>query len=174
MRESPYPSEERIIIPSPKVPTYDRCPEMSAEKLTDKLLEKLEDHQYQFFVVNYANTDMVGHTGNLGPAIKACETVDTCIGRIANFVLAYEGVLLVTADHGNVEEMINLRTGEVATEHSTNPVPFIAISKEFLGKSATLPAGILADVAPTILSLLGLPIPGNMTGRNLLSTLSRR
>lgn len=171
MRENAFPGEERMIIPSPNVPTYDQKPEMSAREITDHLIERLKGSQhYSFALVNFANPDMVGHTGSIGPAVKACEVVDECIGKIANFVLAYGGVLLITADHGNVEEMINQHTGEIDTEHSVNPVPFIAVSKEFLGRSQILLQGILADVAPTALSLLGLTIPSSMSGRNLLES----
>lgn len=170
--ESPFDGEERIIVPSPLVPTYDQKPEMAAREITNTLLSKLRNAEtYSFILVNFANPDMVGHTGNIGPAVKACEVVDESIGKIANFVLAYGGVLLITADHGNVEEMINLQTGKIDTEHSLNPVPFMALSKDFLGKPQTLPAGILADVAPTILGLLGLKPPAAMTGRNLLAKL---
>ena len=174
LREQPFIKEDRIIVNSPKVPTYDQKPEMSALELTEKLLKKLSLGIYKFVVVNFPNPDMVGHTGNIGAAVEACELVDECIGKIANFALAYQGTLVITADHGNVEEMINSATGEIDTEHSTNPVPFIVINSAFLGKSQTLPSGILADVAPTILSLLGIPIPTSMTGRNLLDNLSRR
>jgi 2,3-bisphosphoglycerate-independent phosphoglycerate mutase len=142
---------------------------MSAYEQTENLLAKLQDgNDYAFVLINFANPDMVGHTGNIGPAVKACEAVDECIGKIANYISAYGGTLIVLADHGNVEEMINTHTGEIDTEHSTNTVPFIVISKEFLGKSQTLPSGILADVAPTILALLGVPKSKNMTGRNIL------
>lgn len=171
-REEPFDGEDRVIIPSPKVPTYDSKPEMSAYELTDKLLEKLKfTPDYSFVLVNFPNPDMVGHTGNIGPAVKACEVVDECIGKLANYVLAYGGTLLITADHGNVEEMINLHTGQIDTEHSLNKVPFIAVSKEFLGKSVMLPTGILADISPTILALLSLEAPTDMTGRNLLKEL---
>ena len=129
---------------------------------------KLKDFQYSLVVVNFANPDMLGHTGNIGPAIKACEVVDECIGKIANFILAYGGVLIITSDHGNAEEMVNLHSGEIDTEHSNNPVPFIVVSKELLGNGATLQSGILADVAPTILNMMRLPVPPEMTGRNLL------
>jgi 2,3-bisphosphoglycerate-independent phosphoglycerate mutase len=170
--ESPFPGEERIITPSPNVPTYDAKPEMAAREQTEKLLAKLQEPEgYSFILINYANPDMVGHTGNIGPAVKACEVVDECVGKIANFVLAYGGTLLVVADHGNVEEMINVHTGEIDTEHSINPVPFIAVSKEFLGKHQTLPSGILADLAPSSLALLNIPKPEEMTGRNLLKSL---
>ncbi|MCJ7772273.1 MAG: 2,3-bisphosphoglycerate-independent phosphoglycerate mutase, partial [Desulfobacterales bacterium] len=167
--ENPFSGEERIITPSPPVSTYDRQPEMAAHEQTEKLLAKLQtDADYAFVLINYANPDMVGHSGNIGPAVKACEVVDECVGKIANFVTAYGGSLIIIADHGNVEEMINSHSGEIDTEHSTNAVPFIVVSREFLGKSITLPSGILADVAPTVLSLLGVPKAKNMTGRNLL------
>lgn len=169
--EQKYDGEERVIIPSPKVPTYDQKPEMSANEITDVLLEKVRSEEFPFVLINYANPDMVGHTGNIGPAVKACEVVDECIGRLANHALAYGGTLLITADHGNVEEMINAQTGQIDTEHSTNPVPFIAVSKEYLGNPQMLHSGILADVAPTVLSLLGLGVPDAMTGRNLLAGL---
>ena len=171
LREQPFEKEERIIIPSPKVSTYDQKPEMSSKQLTEALLSKLKGFHYQFILVNYPNADMVGHTGNIGAAVHAVETVDESIGSIANFVLAYEGTLLITADHGNIEEMINLHTGEVDTEHSSNFVPFIAISRQFMGKAQTLPSGILADVAPTVLALLNIRKPTNMIGRNLLEGL---
>ena len=171
LREKPYPLEERVIIPSPKVPTYDQKPLMSASLITETLLAKLSTMDYKLAVVNYPNVDMVGHTGNIGAAVKAIEAVDENVGKLANFALAYEGILLITADHGNAEEMINLATGEIDTEHSTNRVPFIAVSHKFTGRGQTLRTGILADVAPTILSLLNVPIPSTMTGRNLLSDL---
>jgi 2,3-bisphosphoglycerate-independent phosphoglycerate mutase len=167
-----FPQEDRIIIPSQKVPTYDQKPEMSAYQITEKLLDILRNQiDYSLIVVNLPNADMVGHTGNIGPTVTACEVVDECIGKISNFILAFGGTLLITADHGNAEEMINLHTGQIDTEHSVNPVPFIAVSKKYLGKAETLPLGILADIAPTILSLLKLEVPGSMTGRNLLSSL---
>lgn len=172
-RETAFPNEERVIIPSPNVPTYDQKPEMSANEVTERLLEKLKtEGNYAFILVNYANADMVGHTGNIGPAVTACETVDSCIGRLVNFVLAYDGTLLITADHGNVEEMINLHTGQIDTEHSSQPVPFIAVSKQFTGRSQVIPAGILADVGPTILSLIEIEKPSSMTGTNLLKNLA--
>lgn len=171
LREPPFDLEERIIIPSPQVSTYDQKPEMSAASLTETLLSKLDTHDYTFVVVNFPNVDMVGHTGNIEACVKAVETVDASIGKLAGKVLSSDGVLLITADHGNAEEMINLQTGEVDTEHSTNPVPFIAIANKFVGKGLMLGTGILADVAPTILSLLEVPIPGSMTGRNLIKGL---
>lgn len=168
-QEIAFSGEERLIIPSPKVPLYDQKPEMSAREVTDALLTRIKGDNYKFVLVNYANADMVGHTGNIGAAAKACEVVDECIGRLANFVLGYDGTLLITADHGNAEDMIDQQTGQIETEHSSNPVPFIAISKNYLGRPQTLQAGILADVAPTITNLLGIETPTSMTGRNLLS-----
>jgi 2,3-bisphosphoglycerate-independent phosphoglycerate mutase len=133
------------------------------------VLQKLKDFpDYKFVLVNFANPDMVGHTGNIGAAAKACEVVDECLGKLSDWVLAYGGFMLITADHGNVEEMIEAQTGEIETEHSANPVPFIAISKDLAGKPEMLTSGILADVAPTVLKILGLEVPGSMTGRNLL------
>lgn len=167
-QEQPFPEEERIIIPSPNVSTYDLKPEMSAPEITRVLIKKLLVNSYDFILVNFANPDMVGHTGSLKSGIKACETVDTCLGKIVSTVKNLGGVVIICADHGNVEEMINLETGQVDTEHSKNPVPFIVVGKEFLGKAMILPSGILADVAPTILSLFGFPIPSQMSGRRLL------
>jgi len=169
LREEPYTSEERIIIPSAKVTTYDQKPQMSALEITDKILENLQALKYKFILVNYPNADMVGHTGNIGPTVKGIETIDDCLGKLSSFILAHEeAVLLITADHGNAEEMINSQTGQIDTEHSINPVPFIAVSRKFLGNPQTLTSGTLADVAPTVLSMLDLPIPEIMTGRNLL------
>lgn len=169
LREKPFPLEDRIIIPSLKIPTYDQKPEMCAYELTKTLLAKIETKEYKFIVVNFPNADMVGHTGNIGPAVKAIEILDECIGKIATTVTAHNGALIITADHGNAEDMINVLTGEIDTEHSTSPVPFIVVYNNFLGKPQTLTPGILADVSPTILSLLGLTVPPSMTGRNLLS-----
>lgn len=173
MLESGFEGEERMIIPSPKVATYDLKPEMSARELTESVLGRLRDQtgDYKFVLINFANADMVGHTGSIGAAAKACEIVDECLGKLANFILAYGGTMLITADHGNAEEMINNSTGEIDTEHNGNPVPFIAVSKNFVGKGQTLTSGILADVAPTIIKLLGLQIPQSMTGRNLLESI---
>lgn len=160
--------EERLIVPSPKVTTYDLKPEMSAIELTDSILGKLKSESYKLVVVNYANVDMVGHTGNIGSTVKACEVVDESVARLANFVLAYDGTLVVTADHGNAEEMIDAQSGQIETEHSTNPVPLLIISKDYVGRGDTLSSGILADIAPTILNILGLSVPSQMSGRNLL------
>ncbi len=169
-QELPFPGEDRLIVPSPKVPTYDLKPEMSARELTAAVIEKLShQNDYSFVVMNFANADMVGHTGNLAAAIKAVETLDECVGKLSSFVLARGGLMIITADHGNAEEMINPKTGAVSTEHSSNPVPFIAISESFRQHPEVLTSGILADVAPTILSYMGIEIPGSMMGRNLLA-----
>lgn len=172
-QEAPFEGEDRYIVPSPKVATYDLKPEMSARELTEALLDRLRggDPEYSFILVNFANPDMVGHTGSIGPTVRACEVVDECLGKIANLVLAYDGTLLITADHGNAEEMIDSHTGAIETEHSVNPVPFIALSKSFLGHAQDLPGGVLADVAPTIISLLGMAQPSSMIGKNLLESL---
>jgi 2,3-bisphosphoglycerate-independent phosphoglycerate mutase len=168
--EKPYPGEERVIIPSPEVATYDLKPEMSAREITERLLTTLREFpDYSFVLVNFANPDMVAHTGSIGPTTTACQVVDECVGQITNFVLAYGGAVLITGDHGNAEAMINPHTGQIDTEHNKSNVPFIAVSKELMGKSPTLPAGVLADVAPTLLGLLGIPAPSQMTGRNLLA-----
>lgn len=171
-QEVAFPGEDRLIVPSPKVPTYDLIPEMSAMAVTDGVLKKIKEFpDYKFALINFANADMVGHTGSIGAAVKACEVVDECLGKLFDWILAYNGTMLITADHGNAEEMIDSQTGEIETEHSGNPVPFIAISKGLMGKNQTLTSGILADVAPTVLKILGLEVPSSMTGRNLLDSL---
>jgi 2,3-bisphosphoglycerate-independent phosphoglycerate mutase len=169
LREKQYPLEERVIIPSSKVATYDQKPEMAAKEITQTILQTLSSGDYKFVCVNFPNADMVGHTGNIGATVSAVETIDHALAKIANYVLAYNGIMVITADHGNAEEMINLQTGDIDTEHSINRVPFIVVSKDLLGKSYKLRSGILADVAPTILGLLNIPTPASMTGRNLLS-----
>lgn len=167
-REKPFPGEDWVEIPSPKVATYDLKPEMSAKEVTQETLKRLRLGTYNFVLVNYANPDMVGHTGVLKAGIKACEAVDECLGELVKMVFNLDGVCLITADHGNVEEMINTVTGEVDTEHSTNPVPLIIVSKKFNQAGRVLNRGILADIAPTILTLMGIEKPESMTGRNLL------
>ncbi|MDP3888849.1 MAG: 2,3-bisphosphoglycerate-independent phosphoglycerate mutase [bacterium] len=167
-QEKPFSGEDRIIVPSPSVATYDKQPEMSAIEVNKILEENIKQNIYDFILVNYANPDMVGHTGVIPAGIKACETVDECIGRIGKIVLGMDGVLIITADHGNVEEMINLETGQIDTEHSKNPVPFIIVGKSFQGNRSTLPMGILADVAPTILSFLDIKRPAEMLASRLL------
>lgn len=167
-RERPFFGEDQVSIPSPKVATYDLRPEMSAFQITEFLLGKLKKRIYDFVLVNFANPDMVGHTGVLKAGIKACEVVDKCLGKVVKEVMAQDGACIITADHGNVEIMINRTTGEVDTEHSASPVPCILIQKELRGREG-LPAGGLADIAPTILSWIKIPPPSLMTGGNLLS-----
>lgn len=165
MREDAFPGEDRIFIPSPKIATYDLKPEMSSFELTDTLLKKLQQQSFEFAVANFAAADMVGHTGNLEAAIKACEAIDVCIGRIVNSVVNIGGAVLITADHGNVEKMLDDR-GNPNPEHTNNPVPFVICANGLT--TLQLPYGILADVAPTILALMGISKPGGMTGRSLL------
>jgi len=168
LKEEPFPNEEKMIIPSPNVATYDQMPQMSCEELAKKVIEKINTQKYAFVVINFANPDMVGHTGNIGPAVKACEYVDTALGEIVNQVLTLGGEVIVTADHGNAEEMINNHTGQIDTEHNANRVPFIYISSSVLGKNIKLSPGILADIAPTILKRFNIEKPAQMTGRDLL------
>ena len=167
-KEFIFPGEDRIILPSNGERSYDQVPEMSALEITDEVIDRITNSDYDVMVINLANGDMVGHTGNLQAGIRACEVVDECVGRIARAVYQKGGNLIVTADHGNVEEMIDMNTGNMDTEHSTYPVPFIVISPQFFNQSRTLPSGVLADIAPTMLHLMGLPQPSAMTGRNLL------
>jgi len=167
-REVPFPNEDRLIVPSPKVPTYDLKPEMSAYEITDILLQKMREDKYKFVLVNFANPDMVGHTGNIEASIQAIKTVDTCVSRIVDEAFNHNYTVLITADHGNAEQKINPQTGEISTEHTANPVPFIAINSHLQGRYIKLQPGILADVAPTVLSVIGIPIPESMSGRNLL------
>lgn len=179
-REEPFAGEDRSIIPSPKVSSYDQQPEMSAPKLTREVVKAIESGVYDFIAVNLANADMVGHTGNLEATIKACEAVDTAIGAIVDHALAKGGAVVITADHGNGEEVLNLQTGDKDKEHSTNPVPVFIIAQDFLGQagpagdppegdlSLLTPVGMLADIAPTVLKLMGLEQPPEMTGRSLI------
>ncbi|NKC34595.1 2,3-bisphosphoglycerate-independent phosphoglycerate mutase [Roseomonas sp. BU-1] len=163
--EAPYAGEDRIMVASPKVATYDLQPEMSAPELTDRAVEAIDSGTYDLVVLNFANADMVGHTGSLGAAIKACEAVDAGLGRIAQAVRAQGGCLLVTADHGNAELMKDPETGGPHTAHTTNPVPVLLMGAP---AGATLADGRLADIAPTLLALLGLAQPAEMTGQSLL------
>lgn len=167
MREVPFPGEDRLIVPSAKVATYDLKPEMSAVELTDKLIDRVSIGVYSFILINFANADMVGHTGNIPAAVKAVETLDACIGRVISAVMSIGGTCVITADHGNVEEMLG-PNGEMDTEHSTFPVPLMIIDHAFDNYPQILPSGKLADIAPTILALRKIPIPPTMTGRNLL------
>ena len=162
--EKQYEGEDRILVPSPKVKTYDMQPEMSAEEVTEKVVDAIESKKYDSIILNYANPDMVGHTGSLEAAIKAVEFVDKCVGKVEKAVLEVGGMLLITADHGNAEQMIDYKTGEPHTAHTTNPVPLILVGKD----NVTLKEGKLADLAPTMLYLLGLKIPQEMEGKVLI------
>jgi 2,3-bisphosphoglycerate-independent phosphoglycerate mutase len=167
-RETVFPGEERILVPSPKVPTYDQQPEMSAPEVTDKVIAAIRAGRFDVIILNYANTDMVGHTGVLYPAIKAVEAVDNCLGRLSEAIEQAGGTLVVTADHGNAEMMRDPETGEPHTAHTMNPVPFIVANPPRpIGR---LENGRLSDVAPTLLDILGLPTPAAMTGHSLISS----
>lgn len=169
MIEFPYPSEEWVEVPSPKIATYDLMPEMSAEEVTDQFLKRFKTNLYPFICLNFANPDMVGHTGVIRAGIRACEFTDFYLGKIVSEVLSQDGTIIVTADHGNIEEMINLVTGQIDTEHSSNSVPFIILNNALRGRGETLPTGILSDIAPTILGLAKISVPSEMIGRNLLA-----
>ena len=162
--ETPYDGEDRIMVPSPKVATYDLQPEMSAPELTDKAVEAIDSGKYDLIVLNYANPDMVGHTGVLSAAIKAVETVDAGLGRIVAALRRAGGALVVTADHGNCEQMRDYDTGGPHTAHTTNPVPVVVWNS---GANA-IHRGRLADLAPTLLALMGVPRPKDMTGEPIL------
>jgi 2,3-bisphosphoglycerate-independent phosphoglycerate mutase len=166
-RETVFPGEERILVPSPQgVATYDQQPEMSAPAVTDKVVEAIGSGRFDVVVLNYANTDMVGHTGNIAAAIEAVETVDACLGRLSQAVEAAGGTLVITADHGNAEMMRDPATGEPHTAHTLNPVPFIIVNPPIA--VARLDNGRLSDVAPTLLAILDLPKPAAMTGHSLI------
>lgn len=170
-QETPFAGEERILVPSPKVATYDEKPEMSAIELTSKLVEAIASKKFDVIVVNYANTDMVGHTGDIDAAMKAVEAVDGCVGKLIAAVEAQDGAMIITADHGNAECMHDHDEGQPHTAHTLNLVPFVLIGKQFKGKIETPPEGRLCDVAPSLLALLGMPQPKEMTGRNLIGKL---
>lgn len=162
--EKQYLNEERILIPSPKVKTYDLMPEMSAIKVTDKVIDAIKTMKYDSIILNYANPDMVGHTGNLEATINALETVDECIGRVVETIKKVNGVLLVTSDHGNAEQMIDYVTGDPHTAHTTNVVPLVIVGME----NIKLKKGRLSDLAPTMLKIMDLPVPNEMTGESLI------
>ena len=164
--EKQYEGEDRILVPSPKVETYDLKPEMSAYEVTEKVLEAIKNDKYDCIILNYANTDMVGHTGSLEAAMKAVETVDECVGKVVELVEEKQGNILITADHGNAEQMIDYSTGEPHTAHTTNPVPLILVTSDDTLKLKA--GGKLADLAPTMLDLMNLKKPGEMTGESLL------
>lgn len=165
--EPPNTGEERILIPSPKVATYDLKPEMSAYEVTDAVLEQIKKDNFDVIILNFANPDMVGHTGVMEAAVKAVETIDDCMSRIIEAIKIKNGIVLITADHGNVEIMKDLETGQPQTAHSVDPVPFIYVDN--LHKDAAVRAGRLEDIAPTMLKILGLEKPAEMTGQALIS-----
>lgn len=179
-RESKSEGEDHELIPSPTVDSYVDLPEMAAAQVTERVLKVIEEDKYDFILINFANTDMVGHTGDLAATVKATEVVDKCIGKISRSVLAKNGVFMLTADHGNAEMKVNMQTGQKNKGHTTNPVPFIIIGNEYEGKkigwaeapggdlSLVQPIGILSDIAPTILKILKISQPQEMTGRSLL------
>lgn len=170
-REDSLPGEDRVLIPSPNVATYDLQPEMSANELTDELVQRIRSGRYALVVVNYANPDMVGHTGVFDAAVKAVETVDACVGRVLEALEEMHGVLLVTADHGNIEVMKDPDTGAPHTAHTVNRVPFAVAG---IPAETQVQDGRLADLAPTVLTLMGLPIPDEMTGNPLVGEVSGR
>jgi 2,3-bisphosphoglycerate-independent phosphoglycerate mutase len=164
--EAEYPGETRILIPSPDVATYDLQPEMSAHEVTDNLVAAIESGEYDAIICNYANGDMVGHTGKMDAAIKAVETLDVCLQRVTDAILKVNGECLITADHGNVELMVDPNTGGPVTSHTNGPVPLVHVSKQ--GKKTSLNEGRLSDIAPTLLTMLDMDIPSEMTGKNLI------
>ena len=163
--EASRPGEDRILVPSPKVATYDRKPEMSAFEVTDRLVDAIGSGRYDAIVCNFANSDMVGHTGDFDAAKRAVETLDTCIGRVVAAARAAGGEVLITADHGNAEQMYDPETQQPHTAHTLNRVPCV-----YAGRAATMrEGGALRDIAPTLLAMMGLPVPGEMTGRALVA-----
>ncbi len=163
--EEPYKGEDRILVPSPKVATYDLKPEMSAVEVTDKVVEAIESEKYDFIILNYANCDMVGHTGVFPAVIKAVETVDTCVGRFVEAIKKVGGEVCITADHGNADKMMDYENNQPFTKHTTNPVPFIVVSD----RVKSVADGALSDIAPTLLTLAGVDIPKEMTGKVLVT-----
>jgi 2,3-bisphosphoglycerate-independent phosphoglycerate mutase len=165
--EPPFPLEDRVLIPSPRdVATYDKKPEMSAREITDALVERIASREYGFILVNYANPDMVGHTGIMEAAVKAVEALDACLDSVVRAARDAGMQVLITADHGNIEMMADASTGQPHTAHTTDPVPFIVVDST----ARLRDGGILADVAPTVLALLDIPVPPEMTGNNLILT----
>ena len=165
--KTPVEGETRIVIPSPKVATYDLQPEMSAYLVTDKVLEELDKGEYDVVILNFANCDMVGHTGVMDAAVKAVHTVDECVKKVTDKILAMGGSAIVTADHGNADQMIADDGKTAFTQHTTFPVPVILVSEEY--KNVTLrDGGVLADLAPTLLDIMKVPQPKEMTGKTLI------
>ncbi|HKU70073.1 MAG TPA: 2,3-bisphosphoglycerate-independent phosphoglycerate mutase, partial [Burkholderiales bacterium] len=163
--EQPYAGEDRIMVPSPKVATYDLKPEMSAREVTDKLVDAIKSGRYEAIVCNFANSDMVGHTGNLEAATRAIEVLDECIGRAVTAMQEAGGEVLITADHGNAETMLDTKTHQAHTAHTLNVVPLLYVGR----KAAIASGGALQDVAPTLLAMMGLPQPAQMTGKSLIT-----
>ena len=175
-REEPFKNEYRTLVPSPSAASYDEVPEMSAAEITDEAIKAIKLSKFSFILINYANSDMIGHTGNFKAAVQGVEFVDRCLGRLCEAALNSHSILLITADHGNSEEMINPLTGEILTTHTSNPVPFILVDPSNkpleIRETNTQVKGMLGDIAPTILELLEIPKPQEMTGRSLLDVLS--
>ena len=164
--EEPNPGEDRILVKSPKVATYDLQPEMSAPEVCDKLVDAIKSDKYDVIIINFANPDMVGHTGIMEAAIKAVETVDNCVKRAVDALLEVDGQMFICADHGNAEQLIDYETGESYTAHTTNPVPFILVNYD---PAYTLKEnGCLADIIPTMIEMMGMEQPAEMTGKSLL------
>jgi 2,3-bisphosphoglycerate-independent phosphoglycerate mutase len=163
--EAPYPGEERILVPSPKVATYDLKPEMSAHEVTDRLVDAIRSRQYGAIICNFANGDMVGHTGNLAATIRAIEVLDECIGRAVAAMREAGGEVLITSDHGNAETMLDAATRQAHTAHTLNLVPLLYVG----GRAKIAARGALQDVAPTLLTMMGLPQPPQMTGKSLIA-----
>jgi len=177
--EKIYTGEDRVLIPSPQVTSYDQKPAMSARELTSRVTQAIKEGTYDFIVLNFANPDMVGHTGNIQATVESVEILDQEVGEIVETVLSYDGVVIITADHGNAESMYDLQTGEIDKEHTNNPVPLFIIGKDFAGKSVlsgmggtdlsrVTPVGVLADVPPTILKIMGIKKPPVMSGSSLI------
>ena len=164
--EQPYPGEDRILVPSPKVATYDLQPEMSADELTDKLTDAIRSGKYDAIICNYANGDMVGHTGKIDAAMQAVQTLDSCVSRVKKAIDEVGGQMLITADHGNVEQMQDADSQQEHTAHTLNPIPLVYIGPQ---KVSLADGGTLSDVAPTFLNLMHLDIPTDMTGRSLVT-----
>lgn len=181
--EAAFPGEERILVPSPSVSSYDQKPDMGARTITERVIQALNTGQFSFVVINYANPDMIGHTGNMAATIKAVGIVDDCLGQIVEATLSLNGFVVITGDHGNAEAKIDPQTGGVSKEHSANPVPLIVVANDLPPSyrqryhsptrdlSTITPAGVLADIAPTMLNLAGLPIPSSMTGHDIFRAL---
>ncbi len=178
-KEQIFEGEDRVLVPSPHVTSYDQKPAMSAREVTAKVTQFIKEAKYDFMVINYANPDMVGHTGNMQAAIEAIEILDGLIAEVVDAALSYDGVFLITADHGNVENLYDLQTGEINKEHSNAPVPLFIIGKDYAGKSVlagttgtdlshVTPVGVLADISPTVLKIMGIKKPPEMTGSSLI------